>query len=444
MGAISKILWTEGLTLGPQQFQLQDLYHETRLQRMASALNAHLWGVRALAWNQDALANEMLAADAMSLIFQDGDIIEAPASCPLPTPFALGKLPPDQQAFTFYAALPGLKAHGGNLGPGARYSRAELEAPDLFSSAASIDVAYLTSGVCLLSELDARDGCVSFPVARVRRVASGGFEFDPAFMPPCIALGATRALPQLIDNLIGKLGSRIESLHAMHRQSSGHSFEVHSGDLASFWMLHTVSSAAATLLHCSRARHQHPEQLFDKLMALAGALMTFSSKYGLLDLPAYRHDEPGPAFVALDGIIRDLLDTVLSSRYASIALVQDPKRSTHYRGRLEAARMGPLTSLCLAVNADLPALELVAAVPLLFKIASPDDIERIVVSALPGVELMHLAQVPAAVPVRPNTYYFAINHRSALYDNMLKAQALAIYVPSSIKSLKLELLAIEQ
>jgi len=444
MGLVSKILWSEGLTLGPQQFQQQDRYHEMRLQRMASALNVHLWGVRTLAWNDEALANDMLAADAMSLIFQDGDIIEAPASCALPVPFALARLPLDQQAFTFYAALPGLKAHGGNLAPGARYARGELETPDLFSGAASIDVAFLKSGVCLLSELDARDAYVSFPVARVRRVPSGGFEFDPAFIPPCIALGATRALPQLIDQLIGKLSARIESLHAVHRQSKRHTFEVHSGDLASFWMLHTVSSAAAALLHCARARHQHPELLFEKLMALAGALMTFSNKYGLLDLPAYRHDDPGPAFAGIDAIIRDLLDTVISSRYATIALVMDPKRSTHYHARLEAARMGPLTELCLAVNADMPALELVAAVPLLFKIASSDEIERIVVSALPGAGLMHLAQVPSAVPVRPNTCYFAINSRSPLYDNMLKAQALAIYVPSGIKSLKLELLAIEQ
>jgi len=44
MSATSKVLWSEGLTLGPQHFQRQDLYHETRLQRIASALNPYCWG----------------------------------------------------------------------------------------------------------------------------------------------------------------------------------------------------------------------------------------------------------------------------------------------------------------------------------------------------------------------------------------------------------------
>jgi len=53
-----------------------------------------------------------------------------------------------------------------------------------------------------------------------------------------------------------------------------------------------------------------------------------------------------------------------------------------------------------------------------------------------------MAQVPAEVPVRPNTYYFSVESKGALYENMLKAQAIAIYVPTGIKGLKLELFGI--
>lgn len=70
MGA--KIWWSEGLTLGPQYFRRQDLYHETRLLRMASALNPNFWGARSLQWNMEGLCHNMLEAQAMSLIFQSG------------------------------------------------------------------------------------------------------------------------------------------------------------------------------------------------------------------------------------------------------------------------------------------------------------------------------------------------------------------------------------
>ncbi len=122
----------------------------------------------------------------------------------------------------------------------------------------------------------------------------------------------------------------------------------------------------------------------------------------------------------------------------------DEHKNTHWRGTLDAARIDARTLLCLAVSADMPALELVAAVPSRFKLGAPDDVERIIVSALPGMELVHMAQVPASVPLRPNTYYFSIDSRGALYDTMLKAQALVIYVPTGMKGLKLELLAVTQ
>jgi type VI secretion system protein ImpJ len=146
--------------------------------------------------------------------------------------------------------------------------------------------------------------------------------------------------------------------------------------------------------------------------------------------------------MALNAIIRDLIDTVISSRYLQLPLRNDEEKTTHYHAVLDPARIDRRTVLCLAVNADMPAIELVAAVPLRFKMASPDAVERLVGIALPGVELVHMAQVPAEVPVRPNTYYFSVEPKGQLYEDMLKAQALTVYAPAGMKGLKLELFAI--
>ena len=447
MSLPSKILWSEGLTLGPQQFQQLDRYHEARLQRVAAALNPHLWGVSELKWNRDALANNVLRAETMSLIFQDGELFDAPLSDPLPPAVDLGKLAPDQQSFTFYAALPDLNAHGGNLAGGrnaqhgTRYTQAASETADLYTDAISVDVAYLKKSVRLMSQLESRNAYVSIPLVRVRRMVSGGFEIDTSFIPPSLSVEAAGLQPAL-DSLLGKLNVKIEALYARHRQPSKHAIEVHSGDIASFWMLNTISTAGAALTHCARYRLHHPEQLFDRLITLTGGLMTFSTRYALADLPAYVHEDAAPGFARLDALIRDLVDTVISSKYFTIALALDEEKSTHYYGKLDATRIDRQTALCLAVNADMPALELVAVVPLRFKLGSPDDIERIVGLALPGIELVHMAQVPAEVPVRPNTYYFSIESKGALYEHMMKAEAIAIYVPTGMKGLKLELFGI--
>lgn len=439
----AKLLWSEGLAIGPQQFQQLDRYHEARLQRLVSLINPHLWGVHAVTWNMDALANNTLRADTMSLVFQDGEICEAPLSDVLPGAIDLSKLPSDEHSFTFYAALPVMQAHGGNVtSAGARYVQADIETPDLYSEAVSIDVAYLKKRVSLLSQLDPLHDYLAIPLVRLHRSGNGSFDIDTSFMPPGLTTSAEPALQKMLDALIERMGAKIEALYSRHRQPGKNTVEFHGGDASSFWMLNTLSTASAALGHCASYRRHHPVYLFEKMTALAGGLMTFSRKYTLGDLPMYRHEDAAPGFGKLDYIIRDLIDTVLLSRYFSIALSNDVQKNTHYYGPLDAKRIDRQTELCLAVNADMPALELVAAVPLQFKISSPDNIELLLARALPGAELRHMAQVPAEVPVRPNTYYFSIENKGSIYDAMIKAQAIAIYVPSGIQGLKLELFGI--
>jgi type VI secretion system protein ImpJ len=438
----AKILWSEGLTLGPQHFQRQDLYHETRLQRLAAALNPHLWGVRLARWNLEGLGHNMVAAEAMSLIFQDGEIVDAPATDLLPAPVDLSRLPQDVNTFTFYAALPTIKPHGGNADDGGRYATVDVETSDLFSEAVPIEVPFLKKQLRLISHVEPRDGHVSFPVLRIHRDPRGGFEVDPAFVPPSVAIGAAGPLQQMLDGLNSALAAKIASLQASHRKSNADCFEVHAGDISSWWMLNIVSTANAALLHCARSKAQHPEVLYEKLLALAAGLMTFSDKYASADLPAYVHADPGPTFAQLDAVIRDLVDTVISAKYFTIPLIADDNRRTHYRGVLDPARVTADTQLCIAVNAEMPALELVAAVPIRFKLGSPDDIERIVASALPGIALTHMPQVPPAIPVRPDTYYFSLSMKSGLYENALKAGAIAIYAPDGMHGLKIELIGV--
>jgi type VI secretion system protein ImpJ len=442
MSVGSKILWSEGLTLGPQHFQLQDIYHEARLQRMIASLQPHFWGVRSVQWNVDGLGHNQLSADAISVIFPDGEIYDAPNGDLLPEPVDLSRLPADMETFTFHLALPIVKPHGGNAHPDGRYVRCETEAIDLFSEALALEVPFLKKRGRLVSNLSPRDTSTSLPVVQVRRASHGLFEIIPSFIPPSIAIGASPALRRILEGLISALTTKIESLQRMHRKSSADVFEVATGDISSWWMLQLVNTSNAQLMHSARSPGQHPEALYQKLLAAAAGLMTFSDRYKTADLPGYRHDALGEVFAKLDALLRDLVDTVISAKYFLIPLIPDKSRKVFHYGVLDLAMVTQETQLCLAVNADMPALELVAAVPVRLKVGSPDDLERIVEAAMPGIPLTHMPQVPAAVPVRPNTYYFSLTTKGTRYENALRAGALGVYAPDGIPGLKMELIAI--
>jgi type VI secretion system protein ImpJ len=442
MSATSKIMWSEGLTLGPQHFQRQDLYHETRLQRIASALNPYFWGVRSVQWNLDGLGHNRLSADALSVIFPDGEIYEAPGADLLPEPVDLSRLPADVDAFTFHAALALVKPHGGNADENGRYVRCDLGTPDLFSEALAIEVPFLKKQLRLVAHVEVRAVHTSVPVVQLRRAPQGGFEIVPSFIPPSVTIGAAPALGHMLEGLISVMTTKIESLQRMHRKANNEVYEVGAGDISSWWMLNIVSTANALLTHCARSRGLHPEAMFQQMLAAAGGLMTFSDRYKTADLPAYRHDAPAEVFAQLDALLRDLVDTVIGTKYLLIPLIADRSRRAYSQAILDPAKVTKQTQLYLAITADMPGLELVATVPTRIKVAAPDNLESIVGSALPGVSLTHMPQVPPAIPVRPNTYYFSMSTKSPLYEKALDVGTLAVYAPDGIPGLKIELIAV--
>ncbi|HEY4317378.1 MAG TPA: type VI secretion system baseplate subunit TssK [Herbaspirillum sp.] len=446
MNQTNKVLWGEGLFLRPQHFQRQDRYHESRLHRTASALHPYAWGISSIQIDRDALANNSLRLLELSLIFQDGELYQAPDDDSLPDAIDLADLSPAQQTITYYAALPALKSFGGNFSAGAngnqgtRYTQVNFETPDLYTEAAKADMSYLKKSLRLVSENEPRDAFVSIPLLRLRRASSAGFEIDPNFVPPSLSIQSTPAILLKLRRLMDALQAKVNSLYGHHREPSKHVVEFRSGDISSFWLLHTASTAYSSLSHYLNNPLLHPERLFEQLLSLTGSLMTFSKSYALSDLPAYQHQDPGPGFAKLDSIIRELLDTVISSRYFAIALSE--ARPSYHLGMLDSGKIDDKTAFYLAVSADMPAVELVEAVPLRFKTGAPEDVDKFVLAAMPGVKLVHSPQVPAAVPVRPDTYYFSIENKGPLYERMLQAQSISIYVPAGLRDLKLELLAV--
>ncbi|MCA1855741.1 type VI secretion system baseplate subunit TssK [Massilia oculi] len=441
----SKILWGEGLLLRPQHFQRQDHYHEQRLHKSVRAVHPYAWGVETLQVDREALASGMLRLLALAVRFQDGELVEAPEVDALPEPVDLSLLPPSQQSITYYIALPGMKPYHSNFAPPgqassmARFVQANQDTPDLYTEAAPVQLAYLNKAVRLVSEAEPRDAYVNFPLLRLRR-ASTGFELDDAFLPPMLSVGAVPVLFQQLRRLLDALQAKTAALYGHQREPSRNVVEFRSGDMASFWLLHTASSAYAGLIHYFHHPSLHPERLYQQLLTLAGGLMTYSKSWSLGDLPPYQHGDPGPAFGKLHAIIRELLDTVISSKYFAIAL--NEVRPSYHIGALDSGKIDERTTFYIAVSAALPALELVELVPLRFKVGAPDDVEKFVLSALPGVRLQYAPQLPPAVPVRPETCYFVLEAKGPMYERMLKAQSISIYVPAGMSELRLELLAV--
>lgn len=443
-----KILWGEGLFLRPQPFQQQDAYHEWRLAQMSRLLHPYAWGVRHVKIDPDALQTGLLRLLELQVVLPDGELFNAPGEDELPPAVALSSIAQDGAGeAVFHLALAPVRASGTNMAStqqeadtAVRYFRSPVQAADGFTDAVAAELVVLRKSARILHDSEPRAHLVSLPLLRLRKTSTGGMEVDGRFMPPSLSIQSSPSLFLYLRRLLDVLQAKVDALYGMHREPSKNIIEFRSGDVASFWLLHTASSAFAGLSHLSRHASLHPERLFEKLLELAGALMTFSKTFTLADLPTYDHINPGPGFTRLDQIVRELLETVISTRYFAIAL--NETQPSFHQGRLDAEQINPQTQLYLGVSATMAPAELVEVVPQRFKIGAPDDVEKLVLSSMPGVRLVHAPQVPAAVPVRPGSYYFTLEPRGSLYERMLQAQALTVYAPSGLPDLRLELVAV--
>ncbi len=447
MNRSAKILWGEGLFLRPQHFQRQDLYHETRLTEFGRAVHPYLWGVRNLKLDTDALTAGVMRITTLAAIMPDGEIINAPENDALPEPVNIASIENVGAGLTFYIALPYLQDFGPNFssarepsGQIYRYYQHDEPAPDLYTNAIESELSVLKKSLRILSERDNREQYVSIPVARIRATSSGGYELDASFVPPVLTIRSSASIYLMVRRLMEILQAKAQALYGHHREPSQNIVEFRSGDIASFWLLHTVNAAYASLQHLFHHPALHPERLFHELLGLAGQLLTFSKAYSLSDLPIYNHANPGPAFGKLDQIIRELIETVISTRYFSIAL-NEVKPAFHL-GRLDSEKVTSNAAYYLSVTADMPPAELVEAVPQRIKVGAPDDVSKMVSSAMPGVRVMAAPQVPASIPVRPGCYYFSIEPHGPLYERMIASSAIMIYAPAGFKNLKLELYAV--
>lgn len=442
----AKPLWGEGLFLRPQNFQQQDAHHEALIRHAQLAANPFAWGVRELVLDQESLRSGILRFERIDAVFANGDTFLAPDVDQLPPPFALADAVAEDGATEFFLAVRQLGLHGRNCtespadGSASRYLVVARETPDLFSDAADAEIASLSKLGVLKPAHEPREQFQALPLARIRRTPSNGFESDPAFLPPALSVRGAPGLYRLLRSQIDALLAKVDALYGFHREPSKNIIEFRSGDIASFWLLHTASSACAALTHLFRNPDLSPERYFQELLRLAGGLLTFSKGYGLGDLPAYDHAQPGPCFARLDQLIRELLDTVISTRYFAIALTQ-PKPA-FFAGRLESDKIDAGTAFFLSISAANPQSEIVESVPIRLKVGAPDDVEKLVLSAMSGVRLRHAAQVPAAIPVRPGACYFALDAHGPLYERMLKAQSVMIYAPESYQDLKIEMIAV--
>jgi type VI secretion system protein ImpJ len=443
---IDKPLWQEGLILSQHHFQQQELWFEHCDRHVARLALAEPWGVQEVLFDEAALATSSLKLERLRVCLPDGTLIDSTVSDRLPPARDLGRVPASVQAVTVLAALPWLDATGSNcrldeatLARPRRFFREFARVADL-NGTQEAEIAAERHAVRLLFDFEQHEDDAVCAIVRLIRSANGNFEIDHHYVPPCLTLASHPLHVERVRRLSEILLAKSATLGARRGERVDQVAEFGIADVSLFWLLHSIHTYWPQLNFLSTHPGQPPERLYGVLAQLAGVLMTFSTGSQLTQLPAYDHQRQDEVFARLESLIRDLLDAIIPSRVVAIGLTR--KGPTMWTGQFLDDRLTINTDYYLSVSARLPAFELVEAIPKLCKIGAPDDVEQVINAALPGIPLRPVQRVPAAIPVRLDNHYFAIDTHDPACARMLAARACQVYLPASVPDASLELYAV--
>jgi type VI secretion system protein ImpJ len=292
----------------------------------------------------------------------------------------------------------------------------------------------------LLFEDEYRDGFSSFRIAQVTRNAAGIPILNPRFIAPCLNLASSTYLSGLLRRQIEILATKSGTLSGPRRQRGKITAEFSPSETANFWLLHTVNSYLPELKHIWKVRKGHPEAAYVSMLRLAGALSTFSLEARPENLPDYDHNDLGRCFTLLDQAIRDLMETVIPSKFVSVPL--EVKDRFIWGGAVTEDRYFRDSQFYLAVSAKMGVDDIIRKVPQLVKISAQDEIQHLIRNALPGLPLRHTPVPPSAIPIKLDNQYFALNQGGELWNAMMLSRQIAVHAPGEIVEPKMELLIV--
>ncbi len=440
---IYRPLWSEGALLAPQQFQQQAQWEAFSTDCVAQMSAVHPWGVLHCECDEQALTIGRLLLQKLVVRLPDGTLIDSQIADILPPANDLNLLSGRESA-TVVLALPLLHANGGNVDVHEhnerplRYRQEWVAVQDLLGEART-DIAVLRHALSLRYDHEENGEYLICPLMRLVRDSQGQWCPDSRFVPPLLAFSASLFLLEQLKQLTLQLSVKRRRLMGMRRESNQRMADFAVADVSLFWLLNALNSHEPVLNTLLAHPQQHPERVYCELARLAGSLLTFSLEHDIDAIPPYEHLAPGAVFPPLFSLLNVLLEASLPSRVLSIELT---KEDAFWKGALHDGRLREGADFYLSVRAAVPAHQLQSQFPLLCKAGSPDDVADIVNVALSGVPLVALSHVPAAIPLRLENQYFALDLNNVAAQTMLAAGACAFYVPGTLGDIQLELFAV--
>ncbi|MDR3496372.1 MAG: type VI secretion system baseplate subunit TssK [Ancalomicrobiaceae bacterium] len=443
MSATNKLVWLEGMFVRPHHFQQFDRWVESEIDQRATALTPFPWGIRRLEFDTQALALGRIAVTELEAVLPDGTSLSAPKTAPLPPSRGIASTTSDK---LLKLAIPvrryelGDFAAPGAAEPNKRYEtlmRPTRDANRPLSEPIELYIARLKSSLILEDELE--DDRITLPLARIQEVTpSGEIVLRPTYVPPLMAIGASRAFQVMLREVQVILKSRADAIAGRVDPSR---IAADAAGLLDLIALSVINGREALITHFASVASLHPETVYRTFVELVGTLSALDGqRRRMVSFPPYAHDDIEGSFAPVVAALRDLLSIVYQEK--SVAIPLQKRGVGIWVGTIADRTLFDSARFILVATSAISTESLRSQLPAQTKASPVEVIRELVNLQLPGIPLAVLPAAPREIPFLRNAVYFELERSGDLWRRLPQSAAFALHSSGDYPELKFELWAV--
>lgn len=457
MHSLRPIFWHQGLFLQPQHFQYNDFFWQTRQAEILALMSPYPWGVIQLELDEAALSTFQLRLLKLQAMMRDGSLIHYPGNAIVESrTFDLNKM---SHGMKVYLGLRRWSTDQANVGvvpeinPTIEYpQRLIAEAnpevvADSYARGPEGRVNMMSYSIRLFweDELDDLGDYELIPLLRLEQ-AGDQVRLGEKYIPPCLNIDSSPILIQLLRNIRDEIAGRARQLEMFKPSSLSKTEDMDVNNVSLLMALGILNRYTAALTHQLELPQTHPWTCYGLLRQLVGELSTFSDRYDMLGttrdgktlIPAYQHEELYVGFDAISVVVRHLLNEIAAAPEMLVRFDLEDLNTGLYKANLPEGFFGKRHRYHLLVYGA--NTEQLTEWMHDTKLASPEEIERLVVHALNGVDLLLLNEAPRGIPRRSSALYFYIDPLSSSWAAIEESQQAILFIPQAVEALQIELI----
>jgi type VI secretion system ImpJ/VasE family protein len=332
MAIKAEVHWHEGLFLQPHHLQAMQHDFGERLAVERAAARPYPYGLVESSLSADALENLRVQFDRLSVVMPGGLRVSVPDNADLPALSIKEAFEAGHGTFTVYLGVPLWYAERANTLDGddvrekRRFRVAETERRDENTGENAQPVPVRRINARLLLDGDDQSDLEVIPILRIAHATGdevGLPRQDTRFIPPCLVLGGSPTLRDLVRDLANQVeASRKELVIQISR--GGFKVENMKGlQFEQMLRLRTLNRFSALLPHLAQAPGISPFEVYLQLRVLLGELAALYPERDQFDAPDYDHHQPALAFQDLGEKIRGMLRGAVAPSYLKVAFAPE-------------------------------------------------------------------------------------------------------------------------